>query len=44
MIRACEGYMREGKNKQKEALSREKVLISGFGNGRLRPVFRCSPS
>ena len=31
--------MRDGKNINKFALSREKLLISGYGNGRLRPVF-----
>lgn len=28
--------MRDGKNINKMTLSREKVLISGYGNGRLR--------
>ena len=31
--------MRDGKNINKFALSRERVLISGHGNGRLRVVF-----
>jgi hypothetical protein len=31
--------MRDGKNINKFALSHERVLISGHGNGRLRVVF-----
>jgi hypothetical protein len=31
--------MRDGKNIKKVAVSSEKVLISGYGNARLRPYF-----
>src|SRR6266496_1540742 len=35
-IRGCEGFTRDRKNITIRSLSREKVLISGYGNARLR--------
>jgi len=36
MTHVCAVYMRDRKNINKLAVSHEKVLISGYGNGRLR--------
>lgn len=39
MTRGCGAFTRDGKNINKSPLSREKVLISGYVNGRLRAYF-----
>ncbi len=39
MTLVCGAFTRDRKNINKFALSHEKVLISGYGNGRLSGVF-----